>query len=235
MKLSRNFSVKVLYVLDQWVPPIMRDSKWFMIVPLKLVLKHNARDFMTFKDWVFKSTDKEFGDLYERTALPQELQGETDLNEACLNEILKRVKGKRVLEVGCGRGLLADKLSAKNKVTGCDIVVSDTVRKNYPAVKFVAGNIENLPFKDKSFDVVVTTHTLEHVKDLPTAVKELRRIAKEELIIVVPKQRPYKYGFSLHTQFFPYEWSLQGAFGYIKGKTTIKNLDGDWFYRQKMQ
>ncbi len=234
MKLSRNLSVKILFVLDQLVPPIVRDSKWFMTLPMKFVLRRNAHDFMTFKDWVFKGTDKEFGNLYERTALPQELQGDTDLNEACLQEILKKVKGKKVLEVGCGRGLLAEKLAIKNKVTGCDIVIADSVAARYPAVKFVEGNIENLPFKDRSYDVVVTTHTVEHVKNLGLALSELRRVAKKELIIVVPKQRPYKYTFSLHTQFFPYQWSLEAAFGFTKGKTTIKNLDGDWFYHEKL-
>ncbi len=206
-----------------------------MYLPMRLVLRGNTPDFMTFKNWVFKSTPKEFGALYERTASDAELQGETDLNDECLAAILRTVKNQKVLEVGCGRGLLADKLAAKNKVTGCDIVISPAVQKRFPAVKFVAGDIERLPFKDNSFDVVVTTHTVEHVKDLPLALAELRRVAKNELIIVVPRQRPYKYTFSLHTQFFPYEWSLQAAFGFVNGKTTIKNLGGDWFYRQKLR
>ncbi len=234
MRVSRKFSIAVQYVLDQLVPPIIRDSKWFMYLPMKFVLKDGAHDFMDFKNWVFKKSDKEFGELYERTAHVQELQGETDLNDACLKEILRLVKGKNVLEVGCGRGFLADKLSAENKVTACDIMVSDALKKKYPKVTFKSANIENLPFKDNSYDVVVSTHTLEHVKHVDISVKELRRVAKEQLIIVVPKQRPYKYTFSLHTQFFPYDWSLQSAFGYVEGSTDIKNLDGDWLYHQDL-
>lgn len=233
MKVSRNFSVKVLYVLDQWVPPRLRDSKWFMYLPVKFVLKDAANDFMTFKDWVFEKSDKEFGALYDRTGHVQELQGETDLNQQCTEEILRLVKNKKVLEVGCGRGFLANKLSAKNKVTACDIVINDKLKKKYPKVTFKPANIEDLPFKDSSFDVVVTTHTLEHVKNLGKAMSELRRVAKNDLIIVVPRQRPYKYGFSLHTQFFPYKWSLQSAFGFRPGKTIIKYL-GDWVYSEKL-
>src|SRR5688500_8050596 len=129
MRVSRKFSISVQYVLDQLVPPIIRDSKWFMFLPMKLVLKDGAHDFMDFKNWVFKKSDKEFGELYERTAHVQELQGETDLNDACLKEILRLVKGKKVLEVGCGRGFLADKLSAENKVTACDIMVPPALKK----------------------------------------------------------------------------------------------------------
>jgi ubiquinone/menaquinone biosynthesis C-methylase UbiE len=234
MKVSRNVSVTVQYVLDQLVPPIIRDSKWFMYLPMKLVLKRNAEDFMTFKNWVFQSTDAEFGALYERTTSTDELQGESDLNNACLEQILQTVQGRTVLEAGCGRGLLADKLSAKNKVTASDIIVSGQTRDKYPDVTFIESSLENLPYKDNSFDVVVTTHTIEHVKDVPAALRELRRVAKHELIIVVPKQRPYKYTFSLHTQFFPYDWSLQSAFGFDPTTTVIKNLDGDWFYRQTL-
>jgi ubiquinone/menaquinone biosynthesis C-methylase UbiE len=232
MKVPRNLSIGVQFVLDELVPPIIRDSKWFMYLPMKFVLKDTAYDFMTFKNWVFQKTDKEFGQLYERTLHAQEIQGETDLNEQCLHEILKAVKGKKVLEVGCGRGLLADKLSENNKVTACDIVVPQSLKDRFPAVTFSEANIEHLPFKDKSFDTVITTHTLEHVRDLPKAVAEIKRVAKHEVIIVVPRQRPYKYTFSLHTQFFPYRWSLETAFGYTPGKTQIKKL-GDWYYIEK--
>jgi SAM-dependent methyltransferase len=204
-----------------------------MYLPMRLVLKDATHDFATFKDWVFASTDAEFGQLYARTGHVQELQGETDLNEPCLREILQLVRGRQVLEVGCGRGLLAGRLAADNKVTACDIVISDTTRQQYPQVEFVRGSIERLPFADGSYDVVVCTHTLEHVRDLPLALRELRRVTRTDLIIVVPRQRPYKYGFSLHTQFFPYKWSVQGAFG-LDGGTTIRNLGGDWFYVQRL-
>ena len=229
MKVSRGFSIRVQYFLDEWVSPRIRDSRLLMGLPMKLVMKDSADDFMNFKNWVWEKDDKEFGNLYKRTLSAQELQGETDLNDKCLKEILANVKGKKVLDVGCGRGLLANKLAKNNTVTGCDIVISKSLKDRYPKVSFKQGNIEKLPFKDGSFDVVITTHTLEHVRNLNLAYKEIKRVAKDKIIIVVPRQRPYKYTFSLHTQFFPYNWSLLNSFGFIKGKTTIKNL-GDWYY-----
>jgi ubiquinone/menaquinone biosynthesis C-methylase UbiE len=231
MKVSRNTSVKVQYILDQWVPPRLRDSRLFMYLPMRFVLKDAAHDFMHFKNDVFSMDKEQFSDLYRRTSHVQELQGETDLNLQCTEEILKTLKKKKVLEVGCGRGYLARKLAANNTVTACDIVVPDKLKKEKSKVKYVEANIQHLPFKDNSFDYVVSTHTLEHVQDLPGAVAELRRVAKEGIIIVVPKQRPYKYTFSLHTQFFPYEWSLESSFGRSDG-VTIKYL-GDWFYHHE--
>lgn len=232
MQVPRNFSVAVQYILDELVPPRLRDARWFMYLPMKFVLKDSAHDFMTFKNTVFSATKKEFSALYERTSHVQELQGETDLNQQCTDEILKNISGKTVLEVGCGRGYLANLMSQKHEVTGCDIVIPKDLETKFPQVNFVAGNIQSLKFKDNSFDTVVSTHTLEHVQNLPEAVAELRRIARKELIIVVPRQRPYKYTFSLHTQFFPYEWSITNAFGFRKN-AKIKKL-GDWFYYEKM-
>lgn len=233
MKVSRKFSVAVQFVLDELIPPIIRDSKWFMYLPMRFVLKDTTSDFMTFKNDVFGYSDKQFGDLYGRTSHVQELQGETDLNQPCYDEILKTITGTKILEVGCGRGYLAGAIAnSGHKITACDIVVNDKTIKQYPNVHFVEGNIEDLPFLDNSYDTVISTHTLEHVQNLPRAIAELRRVAKKELIIVVPRQRPYKYTFSLHTQFFPYRWSLQNSFGY-NATASIKKL-GDWFYYEKI-
>ena len=232
VRVSRRTSIRIQYFLDQWVPPRIRDSRLFMYLPMRLVLKDATGDFMHFKQTVFGMTGTEFSQLYERTAHVQELQGETDLNEACTQEILKALNKRTVLEVGCGRGYLARRLAHANRVTACDIAISDGLKGDGSGVTYVACNIQSLPFSDRAFDYVVSTHTVEHVQDLSKAMRELRRVAREGLIIVVPKQRPYKYTFSLHTQFFPYEWSLRAAFG-ADENVSITYL-GDWFYHQRL-
>lgn len=232
MRVNRNFSVFVQYILDEWVPPRLRDSKLLMRPAMKFVLKDGADEFMSFKNWFYSADSKQIGELYEKTSHLQEIQGETDLNQQCTKKILETISSDRVLEVGCGRGYLANLISEKHNITACDIVISKGLRKRFPKIKFVAGDIENLPFKDGEFETVISTHTLEHTKDLKKAVSELRRVCSKELIIVVPRQRPYKYTFSLHTQFFPYEWSIINAFGYRKG-ASIQKL-GDWFYYEKI-
>lgn len=233
MRVSRNLSLAVQYVLDEWVPPRIRDSRWFMRLPMRVVLRDAADDFRTFKDSVFAMNDTEFSALYQRTAHVQQLQGLTDLNSACIEAILSAVRDREVLEVGCGRGFLAARMAAAScTVTACDIDVAEDVRERYPDVRFEQANIESLPYADASFDTVVCTHTLEHVQHLHTAVAELRRVARRQLIIVVPRQRPYRYTFSLHTQFFPYEWSLHAAFGIHEG-VHIRRL-GDWYYAEQL-
>lgn len=129
MKVPRELSLVVQYILDQWVPPRIRDSKWFMYLLMRLVLKDATRDFMTFKDSVFESSDEEFRLLYRRTGHVQELQGETDLNRRCASALREMIAGRNVLEVGCGRGYLAGLLSADNQVTASPPVTSWSRRR----------------------------------------------------------------------------------------------------------
>ena len=143
--------------------------------------------------------------------------------------------GPSVLEVGCGEGALANAMSRTATVTACDIVVRREVRDRYPTVSFREANIERLPFGDGEFDTVVSTHTLEHVRDLRRAIDELRRVAKRRVIVVVPKERPYLYTFNLHLHFFPYEHVLRAALGEPAWTEAVcETVGGDLYHREEI-
>jgi ubiquinone/menaquinone biosynthesis C-methylase UbiE len=227
MRVKRDLALAVTRGLDNWVPPVLRDRRWFMAPLARLLLRDKAEVFLDFKDRAFAMTPEEFAGVYRSIADVASMQGETDLNERCVEAILAAVVGDSVVDIGCGRGYLASRLrEVSATVTGCDIVVGDELR--VPGVTFVAGNVEALPFANGEFDTVVCTHTLEHVQRFPEAVAELRRVAARRLIVVVPRQRPYRYTFNLHLHFFPYPWSLIGALGSRPG-ARLDDL-GDWFY-----
>jgi len=227
MKLSRKLAVKINFFLDQCIPPIVRDSKWFVIIPLKILFKDKAHIFMEFKSKAFEMTEIEFSEMYKEIE-PVLLGERTDLNNACINEILNNIFGHSVLEVGCGKCFLAEKISERHQVTATDIVIDPQLINKYPNIYFKTANIEKMPFKDKEFDTVVCTHTLEHVRNIFQALKELRRVTKKRLIIVVPKQRPYYFTFNLHLHFFPYKHSLLAIMG--NKNNSCKEIDGDFFY-----
>lgn len=229
MKLKRELTSKIRFILDEFLPPFVRDSKLFMIIPYKLLYGDKSNIFMDFKVDAFDSSIDKFTKAY-RTAseIPSRI---TDLNEACIKEILNNVMSKSVLEIGCGNGYLAAKLSRKHRVTAVDIVINKKLIKRYSKIRFKKASIENLPFKKGSFDTVVCSHTLEHVQDIFLSISELRRVAKKRLIIVVPKQRPYRYTFDLHLHFFPYKYTLMTMMKsnqYVS--RTCKELGGDLFY-----
>lgn len=93
------------------------------------------------------------------------------------------------------------------KCVGCDYTFS---KQEFEIVK---GSILSLPFNDNSFDTVLCTHALEHIKDYRLALKELLRVTKHRLIITVPRQREYKYTIDLHVHFFPYLYSFKKFIG----------------------
>ncbi|KXK27086.1 MAG: Demethylmenaquinone methyltransferase [candidate division WS6 bacterium OLB20] len=232
MKLSRNATLKIHYLLDQFCPPVVRDSGAFIALPFRMLFGSRSRYFKEFKEKNPRYSAEDYREVY-RAVDEVLIQRPTDLNTECIEAITSSLAGESVLDVGCGRGLLAGVISNTHQVTGLDMLISDEIRSLYPAVTFVEGFIEDLPFEDNAFDTVVCTHTLEHVQNLFLAISELRRVAAQRLIIVVPRQRPYRYTFDLHLHFFPYEHSLLNLIGPGYDNSCI-TVGGDLFYTENV-
>jgi ubiquinone/menaquinone biosynthesis C-methylase UbiE len=228
-RLSRDFTGKIHFLFDQCVPPILRDTRWFMYLPLRLFFGDKAPIFLRFKDEALTLNETALARVYQavRDVIPQR---ETDLNDGCRRAILQHALGDAVLEVGCGRGLLAGEMSGRHRVTAVDFVIAPAVLAAYPRVAFVAANAERLPFGEAVFDTVVCAHTLEHIRDIARAIRELRRVARRRVIIVVPKQRPYRYTFDLHLHFFPYPTSLLALMHGEDRHAVCREIGGDLFY-----
>lgn len=227
MAVSRETALRIRNFLDNWLPPVVRDSRWVMYPLMRIALGPAWREHANFKPIGFELSAPEFGDVYRRIA-GSEVQGETDLNAASVEAILAEVRGGTVLEAGCGRGYLARQLTeVADHVTAVDIVLPADL-PGHDRLTFEPADVESLPYPDKSFDSVVCTHTLEHVQDIQTALSELRRVARERVIVVVPRERPYRFSFNLHLHFFPYPWSWQAVAGVVPG-AILRDL-GDWFY-----
>lgn len=233
MKLTRQTALKIHFVLDQLLPPILRDAIWFMSIPFRILYKDRADVFLTFKQKAWSMTEEEFAQAY-RDVEPVLMERDTDLTDEAIGAVLGEIVGSDVLEAGCGKGVLAGKLTERARVTATDIIISDEARRRAPSAEFIEANVEALPFPDRSFDTVVCTHTLEHVRDLAKSLSELRRVTKRKLVIVVPKQRPYRYTFDLHLHFFPYASSLLGAFGKAAGAPALREVGGDWLYTETL-
>ena len=97
------------------------------------------------------------------------------------------VKGKNILDDCCGSGgktLLLSQMGAA-KVTGIDIGESfiDEAKnfaksKGVSNIEFLAGDAHNLPFADKSFDMVFSFDAFEHVSNPEKMLSEVKRVLK---------------------------------------------------------
>lgn len=229
MKLSRDFTKYLNWMFDNLIPPVLRDAKWFMRPAIYPLFGKKTKYFMEFKHKSGFMTHQEYTEYY-RLLADKHIKRETDLNKASIQFISENLQGEKIMDIACGRGFLANYLAKNNpekEFTGIDIILPENI-KNEKNVFFSTGNIEDLDYPDNCFDTVISTHTIEHVRDINRAISELRRVAKQRLIIVVPKQREYKYTFDLHLHFFPYLFSFQKLMA--NPDALYKIIDNDIVY-----
>lgn len=91
----------------------------------------------------------------------------------------------RVLDVGCGGGLLAEQFAALGcKVTGIDQSIPSVDAAKAHAVsmgleiEYLQGCAEDLPFPNQYFDIVCCCDVLEHLESVDVVIKELSCVIK---------------------------------------------------------
>jgi ubiquinone/menaquinone biosynthesis C-methylase UbiE len=144
--------------------------------------------------------------------------------------VLEALVGERVLEVGCGGGELTRRIAgAGHQVAACDLksgVVERVIETLGGDADVRVARAEALPWPDRSFDTVVSTHTLEHIPNLEASLREMRRVARRRIVIVVPCQKYKRYTIDTHVHFFPTEAVLRWAMQMPLGR--VSKVDGDW-------
>lgn len=103
-------------------------------------------------------------------------------------------EGKKVLDAGCGDGLITDKIGKNNYVVGIDNskeAIKLAKQKCSNVDKLKEDNALDLSFKDNTFDVVVLADVIEHIKQEQELLKEMHRVTKKngEIIITTPLKR----------------------------------------------
>jgi SAM-dependent methyltransferase len=102
-----------------------------------------------------------------------------------LREALDGLTGKRILDFGCGDGVLSFMLFRKGAVAfGIDVseIAIRFAKKIYRSknanVNLLVGSCYDTGFEDNYFDGVVSSDVIEHVRDTDRFLAELRRILK---------------------------------------------------------
>jgi SAM-dependent methyltransferase len=230
--MNREQSNLIRTVIEDWFPAVLRDSRLFQFAARQVWGEHidALADFRSRAPFVGA---EEYRRLYEKH--PRVHEG-TDNSQACIEQILQDIAGTSVCDVGCGTGELLSRVRGTDrsfdKLTGVDFVVSWA--QAIEGVDYVAASIEHLPFADDSFDTVICTHVIEHILDYRRAIAELRRIARKRLIIVVPREREFRYSFNPHFNFFPYTHSFLRAMQPVPAQYHCRDIKRDIYYREDL-
>ncbi|MFA6099429.1 MAG: class I SAM-dependent methyltransferase [Patescibacteria group bacterium] len=110
--------------------------------------------------------------------------------------ILKKIDpDDSVLDSGCGEGNICLLLAERGiRSTGVDLSNANIQSAQKTSrergldkfTTFITGDAEQLPFADKSFDVIVSSHVLEHLPDFDKGWQELCRVARKRIVVALP-------------------------------------------------
>jgi 2-polyprenyl-3-methyl-5-hydroxy-6-metoxy-1,4-benzoquinol methylase len=95
-----------------------------------------------------------------------------------------------ILDMGCGMGWFADRLSQFGPTTGIDLCEEAIAlaKSKFPQVTFQAGNVFEMDLREQHFDVIVSQEVIAHVPDQSAYVQRAARLLKPRgyLIMTTP-------------------------------------------------
>ena len=104
------------------------------------------------------------------------------------------LEGRKILDLGCGSGHIAESFSAGNEVVAADVVDQRTT-PGKESFQFTLLDSAILPFADGFFDVVIYNHVFYCTFDKLGQLKEIRRILRKDGICY----------FASVNRYFPFE------------------------------
>ena len=109
-----------------------------------------------------------FNGIYEKAAQTMCLE---------CSEFVKR--GDKILDLGCGSGVVADNFHSffQSDVWGADVEEMTDVSLPFKKIEN-----DRIPFNDSSFDVVLITYVLHHTEDPAVALREAKRVGKRLIV-----------------------------------------------------
>jgi SAM-dependent methyltransferase len=136
----------------------------------------------------------------------------------------------RVLDAGCGEGYGADllrrELAATVHAVDYDLPTLTHVRRSYPQIPCLQGNLVRQALADSSYDLVVSMQTVEHLWDQPAFVAECARVVRPgaTVVITTPNRLTFPPGNCYHTK----ELTAAELVELVAAELRIEQVAGVW-------
>lgn len=93
--------------------------------------------------------------------------------------VLPYARGAAALEVGCGTGLILERIAREaERAVGLDLSPGMLEKARARGLEVMEGSATELPFDDNTFDVTYSFKVLAHVPDLSRALAEMGRVTR---------------------------------------------------------
>ncbi|MCF7889455.1 MAG: class I SAM-dependent methyltransferase [Victivallales bacterium] len=113
-----------------------------------------------------------------------------------LSALLPLVEEKKVLEIGCGTGLILNEVNKHAKEAwGIDLsdgMLAEAQKKN---LNVMQANAIDINFPDSSFDLIYSFKVLSHIPEYDKALSEIHRLLRENGLCVLEFYNPYSIKF----------------------------------------
>ena len=135
-------------------------------------------------------------------------------NHDAVVEELGRNGARRVLDVGCGTGILATRVWEELRpevVYGCDASLGmlEQARERSSDVRWLHGSAERVPLEDGAVDAVVSTEAFQFF-DQPRALREFHRLLQAGGIVVIAVLTPPVPAVNALLRLAPARWPTNG-------------------------
>lgn len=137
----------------------------------------------------------EFSARYEAARRPKDPNGYHALLDDLEIDLVERYgRGKDVLEVGCGTGLVLDRLATfARSAKGIDLSPGMLEKARARGLDVVEGSATDLPFEDATFDVTCSFKVLAHVPDVGRALAEMARVTRPGGVVLAELYNPFSF------------------------------------------
>ncbi len=168
---------------------------------------------------------------YEKWCDQPRLQPILDRENWLMREMLNPMRGRRVLDIGCGHGIgLKTLLDAGLQITGLDPspYMLDIARSKLShRVDLHRGVAEDLPFDDNAFHYACIVKTLEFVEKPEKALEEAFRVTRERVFIGLVNRRALNTDPAISGNPMAALCDRARFIGFRKLKKIIRKLVGD--------
>ena len=196
-----------------------------MLVPLAIALRISTDELLEYRDGVNRNTVKE---EWNSMAAAYELFNNSPdsysytIEWPCIQELLPDLRGKSILDFGCGTGIFTFLLEKyyPSKIVGMDlseemlrIAIAKGAEKK-SAAQFLLGDAGRLAaYFDERFDLIFSSTTTQYLSDLDGLFENIARVLKDDGCCILSVIHPvYSAQYPIeHGDTFPEddEWTVR--------------------------